>query len=111
MTRNMTSFTNFYKILDFFHFQGAFIIFRNFQCAFIKKFNISTLYFQKPLFKVFNNYLMSNLTHVMIFRFRSRIICVFPKKGEMQNTSYQLLSNAFFGLRLEWSQKTHMTSN
>jgi hypothetical protein len=109
--RSMTSFPNFYKILDFFHFQGAFIIFHHFQCAFIKKIDISTLYFPKKLFKIFNDYLMLNLTHIMVFRFRSRIICVFPKKSEMQNISYQLLSNAFCGLRLEWSQKTHMTSN
>jgi hypothetical protein len=73
--------------------------------------NFSTLYFQKKLFKFFNNYWMSNLTHIMVFRFSSKIIYVFPKKGDMQNSSYQLLSNAFCGLWSEWSQKTHMTSN
>jgi len=56
----------FYKLLQIFkkncHFQGAFIIFFHFQCAFITFFNASTFYFQKQSFKVFNNYLMSNLT-------------------------------------------------
>jgi hypothetical protein len=48
---------------------------------------------------------------LLIFKFGSRIICVFAKKGEMQNTLYQPLSNAFCVLRSECSQKTHMTSN
>jgi hypothetical protein len=104
----------FYQLLQkfrFFSLSRCIYFFHHFQYAFIKKIDISTLYFFKIKFKVFNNYLMSNLTHIMVFRFRSKIICVFPKKGEMQNISYQLLSNAFCGLRLEWSQKTHMTSN
>jgi len=59
----MTSFTNFYefskKIVTF---EVHLSFFRHFQCAFITFFNTSTFHFQKKSFKVFNNYLMSNLT-------------------------------------------------
>jgi len=47
-------FTSFYKILEFFHFQGAFIIFLgHFQCAFITFFDASMFYFLKKIIQFF----------------------------------------------------------
>jgi len=60
----MTSFTNFYKVLYFSHFQGAFIIFLSFLMCFHYNFwHFNDLFSKKKSFKVFNNYLMLNLTH------------------------------------------------
>jgi hypothetical protein len=56
----------FYKLLQIFKkiviLKVHLSFFFHFQCGFITFFNTSTFYFQKKSFKVFNNYLMSNLT-------------------------------------------------
>jgi hypothetical protein len=54
----------FYKLLQNFRFFSFFHLsfFHHFQCTFIIFFDASMFYFQKTLFKVFNNYLMANLT-------------------------------------------------
>jgi len=46
-----------------FTFKVHLTFFHHFQCAFITFLNPSMFYFPKKSFKVFNNYLMSNLTH------------------------------------------------
>jgi len=46
-----------------FTFKVHLAFFHHFQCAFITFFNASMFYSPKNSFKVFNNYLMSNLTH------------------------------------------------
>jgi hypothetical protein len=54
----------FTSFLSFFHFQGAFIIFFIISNALLLHFStLQRFIFFKNSFKVFNNYLMSNLTH------------------------------------------------
>jgi hypothetical protein len=75
------SFTSFYKISDFFHFQSAFTNFCHFQCTFITLLEYFNVFFIKTFFKALDNYLMSNLTNG------------YGSYGTKKNTQVQILKN------------------
>jgi hypothetical protein len=101
LMKSTISFSSLYKFPIFFTLEVHLSLFHYFQCAFITFFDASMFYFQKHSFKVFNNYLMSNLTQGYGISFtKSQCRSKLVEGGSKMNPIHELCTWWLWGVSL-----------